>query len=58
MGKHERTLTFVNVAHTILTQHHLMTVRQVYYQLVSRQVIENRKSQYNPRVGTAFLFGG
>ncbi len=46
MAKQERTLTIVNVAHKILTQHHPMTVRQIYYQLVSRQVIENNRAQY------------
>jgi hypothetical protein len=31
----------------VLRQHNPMTVRQVYYQLVSRQVIENNRGQYN-----------
>jgi hypothetical protein len=30
----------------LIEQAHLMTVRQVYYQLVSRQVIENTQSKY------------
>ncbi len=46
MGKHEKTITIVETAREILAQHHPMTVRQVYYQLVSRQVIENNRSQF------------
>jgi hypothetical protein len=34
------------MAAEILRQYHPMTVRQVYYQLVSRQVIENSRSAY------------
>lgn len=30
----------------VLTEHNPMTVRQVYYQLVSRQLIDNNRSQY------------
>ena len=46
MGKHAKTLALLNEAGQILAAHHPMTVRQVYYQLVSRQVIENARSQY------------
>lgn len=46
MGKHAKTRALLDVAYEVLTAHHPMTVRQVYYQLVSRQVIENSRSQY------------
>lgn len=35
MGKHAKTLLLVETARAILEEHHPMTVRQVYYQLVS-----------------------
>lgn len=46
MGKHARTLRMLDVVVEVLTANNPMTVRQVYYQLVSRQVIENNRSQY------------
>jgi hypothetical protein len=46
MGKHAKTLALIDTARAILAEQHPMTVRQVYYQLVSRQVIENNRSQY------------
>ncbi len=46
MGKHAKTLTLIETARAILAEHNPMTLRQVYYQLVSRQVIKNSKSQY------------
>jgi hypothetical protein len=46
MGKHAKTLTMLEVAREVLTANHPMTVRQVYYQLVARQVIENTRTQY------------
>jgi hypothetical protein len=46
MGKHAKTLKLLEIAVEVLTAHHPMTVRQVYYQLVSRQVIENNRGQY------------
>jgi hypothetical protein len=36
----------LDVAREVLEAGHPMTVRQVYYQLVSRQVIKNNRSQY------------
>ena len=45
MGKHAKTLAMLQVAKEVLEATHPMTVRQVYYQLVSRQVIENNRSQ-------------
>lgn len=46
MAKHAKTILIVETARAILTEYNPMTVRQVYYQLVSRQVIENNRSQY------------
>jgi len=39
-------MEFIETARAILAEHHSMMARQVYYQLVSRQVIENNRSQY------------
>lgn len=46
MSKHAKTLRLIETAYEVLSKHNPMTVRQVYYQLVSRQVIENNRSQY------------
>jgi hypothetical protein len=46
MGKHAKTIALIEAARDILAGQHPMTVRQVYYQLVSGQVIENNRSQY------------
>lgn len=46
MGMHAKTREMLVVAVEVLTATHPMTVRQVFYQLVSRQVLENSKSQY------------
>lgn len=46
MTKHAKTLAMLDVAQEVLRETHPMTVRQVYYQLVSRQVIENNRGQY------------
>lgn len=46
MSRHAKTLALLDAAREVLTAHHPMTVRQVYYQLVSRQVIENSRTQY------------
>lgn len=46
MGKHAKTLKLIETAKEILAELHPMTVRQVYYQLVSRQVIKNNRGQY------------
>ena len=46
MTKHAKTLRMLEVAREVLAETHPMTVRQVYYQLVSRQVIENKRTQY------------
>lgn len=46
MAKHAKTIKLIETARAILAENNPMTVRQVYYQLVSRQVIENNRSQY------------
>ena len=42
----EKTLECLKVMIEVLREHHPMTVRQVYYQLVARQIIENSRSSY------------
>lgn len=46
MSKHAKTIQLVETARRILDEYHPMTVRQVYYQLVSGLVIKNNRSQY------------
>ena len=46
MSRHAKTIRLIEDAKLVLTEHHPMTVRQVYYQLVSRQVIENNRGRY------------
>jgi hypothetical protein len=46
VGKHAKTEALLQVALEVLQANNPMTVRQVYYQLVSRQVIKNNRSQY------------
>ena len=46
MGRHAKTQALLEATIDILNDHHPMTLRQVFYQLVSRQVIENTKSRY------------
>jgi hypothetical protein len=46
VAQHQKTLKLLEVAREVLAEYHPMTVRQVYYQLVSRQVIENNRGQY------------
>jgi hypothetical protein len=46
MTRHAKTQRIIDEAATILAAFHPMTVRQVYYQLVSRQVVENNREQY------------
>jgi len=46
MGRHAKTNVVIEAAKGILTEQHPMTVRQVYYQLVSRQVIKNNRGEY------------
>ena len=46
MSRHGKTQAIIDEARAVLSEHHPMTVRQVYYRLVSRQVIENTRCQY------------
>ncbi|MDQ3754023.1 MAG: hypothetical protein M3371_04755 [Acidobacteriota bacterium] len=46
MGRQAKTLERLRAAIEVLRDHHPMTVRQVYYQLVSRQVIKNERTLY------------
>jgi hypothetical protein len=46
MGKHAATLQLLDTAVQILTDAYPQTVRQVFYQLVSRQVLENCEGSY------------
>jgi hypothetical protein len=46
MSRHQKTTKLIEKAAAILAEHHPMTVRQVYYQLVSRQVVENNRGAY------------
>jgi hypothetical protein len=46
MSMHQKSKEMLEYAVKVLTAHNPMTVRQVYYQLVSGQVIENNRSQY------------
>lgn len=46
MARRHKTALLLKAAIEILEANHPMTVRQVYYQLVSRQVIENKRSAY------------
>ena len=45
-GKAEKTMRMMVTVKEVLAECHPMTVRQTYYQLVSRQVIENNRSEY------------
>lgn len=42
----DKTAEIKAVIQAVLEANHPMTVRQIYYQLVARQVIENRQAQY------------
>jgi len=54
MSKHQKTMDILEAAHSILEAHNPMTLRQLYYQLVSRQIIENNRGQYQA-VSTALV---
>lgn len=43
---HKKTFRLIERAYDILLQYNPMTLRQVYYQLVARQTIENKRSEY------------
>ena len=54
MSRHAKTETIIQTAREILAEHRPMTVRQLFYQLVSRQVVENNKGRYQS-VGDAIV---
>jgi hypothetical protein len=54
MGRHAKTEALIEAAAEVLGAHHPMTVRQVFYALVSRQVVENTRSAYQA-VGKALV---
>lgn len=53
-GKAQKTKLVEETLASILAELHPMTVRQAFYQLVSRQVVENTRSQYEA-VSTALV---
>jgi len=54
MRRHAQTVKLIEEMYDILREHNPMTVRQVYYQLVSRQVCENSVAAYK-RVSNALV---
>lgn len=59
MGRHAKTQRIIDEAYAILEDFHPMTLRQVYYQLISRQAVkvlpgQNPKSVYDS-VGNALV---
>ncbi len=46
MALQEKTLKLIIEVKNILEEHNPMTLRQIYYQLVSKQVIENKRNAY------------
>ena len=47
MPRHKKTWDLIDAMYVVLEEHHPMTVRQVYYQLVSKQIIKNEQRQYS-----------
>lgn len=54
MGIHNKTLNIINSAKVILAEYWPMTIRQVYYQLVSQQIIPNSLKSYKS-IGNALV---
>ena len=46
MSRHAKTEALIEQARAVLSEWNPMTLRQVFYQLVSRQVLENKESTY------------
>ncbi len=44
--RRQKTIQIVETAYAVLCEHRPMTVRQIYYQLVARHIVENKRSQY------------
>ncbi len=47
MNKTENIINEVNIITAELSDYLPLTLRQIYYQLVSKMIIENKRSQYN-----------
>lgn len=45
-GLAQKTIDLIEHAYAILQEYNPMTLRQVYYQLVSRKLLENKRSEY------------
>lgn len=54
MAIHKKTLELIKQAYDVLKEYNPMTLRQVYYQLVSRHFIENKLSEYQ-RLSSALV---
>ena len=46
MTMQNKTLKLIEKAYSVLSEYNPMTLRQVYYQLVSKHVIDNKASEY------------
>ncbi len=46
MALQKRTLDLIEQAHGVLQEYNPMTLRQVYYQLVARHMINNKRNEY------------
>lgn len=46
VGLHKKTQAMIEAARAVMAEHHPMTLRQVFYRLVSGQVLENTRGQY------------
>jgi len=54
MTIHKKTVDLINQAYDVLKEYNPMTLRQVYYQLVSKHFIENKLSEYQ-RLSSALV---
>lgn len=52
----DKTQNLIDAAREVLAEYNPMTLRQVYYQLVSRHVIDNNRNEYQ-RLGRALVKG-
>ena len=55
MKKQQKTLDLISAAREILELQNPMTLRQTYYQLVSKHIIENNKNEYQ-KLSNALVF--
>jgi hypothetical protein len=56
MSIQKKTLELIQHAYNILNEYNPMTLRQVYYQLVAKHIIDNKSSEYH-KVGNALVKG-